>query len=222
MISHNRKFIYFEYPKAASSALKTAILPFIIHREDYKSYGSYIRERLKVYSKQFSVKDMWKCGVGDETWRRKKPSIHFIGDSTLPIYRDYFKFSFVRNPYDKIVSAYHTPWVHSVNESFRDFALSLKPGGKRYCVDLLNRELNHMVPWTRMFDARELDFIGRFENIENDIQYIFKNIRIPYCKLRVVNKSARKKNYRNYYDEETKHIVTELFKEDLEYFNYSF
>ena len=69
-----------------------------------------------------------------------------------------------------------------------------------------------------------MDFVGRFENRENDLQYISQKIgvnidsNIHQRKIQMRNK----KHYTEYYDDETRQIVAEKYAEDIEYFGYKF
>jgi len=65
-----------------------------------------------------------------------------------------------------------------------------------------------------------IDFVGRFENFENDWNKVCKQLGIKK-KLPHLNKSEHK-NYRIYYNEELIEKVEELYKEDIEFFNYNF
>jgi hypothetical protein len=64
--------------------------------------------------------------------------------------------------------------------------------------------------------------VARFEDIDNEWKIITDKIGIPYSKLNKLNSSSREKNYRDYYTIETKNMVSELYKKDIEKFNYEF
>jgi len=98
-----------------------------------------------------------------------------------------FKFSIVRNPWDKVVSQY--------------FMTKL---------DWLTDDTGEIM----------VDFIGRFENLEDSFQTVCKEIGVK-VKLPFVNKTEHKQ-YQCYYDDETKEIVRNSFKIDIERFNYKF
>ena len=62
-----------------------------------------------------------------------------------------------------------------------------------------------------------VDFIGRFENLNDD----FKKA----CGLELINQkiqSTKHNNYKEYYDTETKLLVEKCYKKDLELFKYEF
>ena len=66
-----------------------------------------------------------------------------------------------------------------------------------------------------------VDFIGKFENLETDFEYICKKIGVNGIKLPHKNKTQRK-NYRDYYNENTKTIIANWYKKDIDYFGYEF
>jgi hypothetical protein len=65
------------------------------------------------------------------------------------------------------------------------------------------------------------DFIGRFENLENDWKHICKVLKIKYIKLDVYKKQNYG-DYRKYYNEELIDIVHKRFYKDLDLFEYRF
>jgi hypothetical protein len=68
-----------------------------------------------------------------------------------------------------------------------------------------------------------LDFIGRFETLQKDYEKILELLKLPKVKLAIVNQNPQlQRDYRSYYNEETKNIISEHHKEDIEMFGYSF
>lgn len=133
------------------------------------------------------------------------------------IWNNYFKFAFVRNPYDRLVSWYHACWYH--HEWISDIAKYMRNYDS---LDLLIHDNKPHSQITRsQYDmTKGIDFIGRFENYEVDIQKICNKIGIP--KLNRKENSTKHKHYSVYYTLETRKIVTNWFKKDLEKFNYEF
>lgn len=69
--------------------------------------------------------------------------------------------------------------------------------------------------------VKSLDFIGRFENLENDYLKVCKFLEIAPKDLPHLKKGDRK-HYREYYNDKTKRLVTELYKDDIINFEYKF
>jgi chondroitin 4-sulfotransferase 11 len=143
----------------------------------------------------------------------------------LEIFDEYFKFSFVRNPWDFIISKYKDVWFTSEH-----------PGGP--IGELAGKSLKYFLEHYKTpshekgetfhdyFDPEQMDFVGRFENRENDLEYISEKIgftidsKIHQRKIQMRDKN--KKHYTEYYDDETREIIAEKYAKDIEYFGYKF
>ena len=150
---------------------------------------------------------------------------------------DAYKFAFVRNPFDRIISSYfHCLRRRWIKGGFKNFV-------KTPFEELAPEPCLHTQPLTAHLSAHEkskldsepfsfrgynedpqlgyLDFIGRFENLQEDFNTICDNSGIPRQKLPHKNK-GKHKHYTEYYDEEIKQLVAEKYKKDIEAFGYEF
>lgn len=119
----------------------------------------------------------------------------------------YFSFTFVRNPYSRVVSHYNfLTKLGYIDKPFKDFILDKEPTQFR----LLN--LNGKIP---------LSFVGKFENLEKDFNHIADKINIieRYPDLGYIYQS-KKVDYKKYYTEELKHLVDDIHDNDFKYFGY--
>lgn len=134
------------------------------------------------------------------------------------LYDQYFKFSFVRNPYDWLVSLYH--YIKG-SKAHRDYKLANELSFKDY----VNREINNKPYLQSDFLTDEngfliVDYIGHTENIQAAMNYIFNKLDIGKKNIGHENFSSRDKNYLKYYDKQLKKDVYFYFKKDFEIFGY--
>ena len=135
----------------------------------------------------------------------------------------YFKFAFVRNPFERIVSAVkyeNQYWLKNnpcVHFEFKKFVSSFNNKPNPTHLDNV-----HSAKYGSQYDfTKGCDFIGRYENLQNDFNIICDKIGIPHQQLPHQNKTKHK-HYTEYYDDETREIVAEKYAKDIEYFGYRF
>jgi len=141
-------------------------------------------------------------------------------------YLDYFKFAFVRNPFDRLVSCWrYTCFERSrKNLSFLEFLKIAIDDNIPYDRQRPWRCFirHHAIPMTHPFNCLYLaDFVGKFETLQEDFNIICAKIGIPQQQLPHKNKSKHN-HYTEYYDDETKQIVAKKYAKDIEMFGYKF
>lgn len=136
-----------------------------------------------------------------------------------------FKFAFVRNPYQWAVSR----WAFDCKDTVKGFNES---DGRRsfesWVEGFLYKKVCKEKATGKYFydkytdDAGRfiLDFVGRFEWLEDDFNYICNQIGVEET-LPHKNEIPRK-DYKEYYTDKSKARITQLCKEDLEIFGYTF
>jgi len=78
------------------------------------------------------------------------------------------------------------------------------------------------INWLADYDGKILmNYIGRFENLDQDFKNICKKINLPKIELKHQNKTTHK-HYCECYDEESIEIIKKKFEEDIKVFNYEF
>lgn len=140
-------------------------------------------------------------------------------------FNNYFKFVFVRNPWDRLVSIYHYvlenysffyPTDEKIRGDFRSFNAFITK-----CQPYLKRTKAQYNWLTNINENIGVDFIGRVENYEKDWKKVCEQLNIGDVCLPHLNKSSHEK-YWTYYDEHLEEIVADKFKEDIELFDYKF
>lgn len=192
MISHSKKFIFIRINKTASSS----IINVLKGKAGLKGEGHQDALQAKrKYKKNFDP---------------------------------YFKFCFVRNPWDRVASCFHYnagrnwdryPFSKTPEFNFwvkEWYAKGARKGFHRFshspCIDWISDKRGNITT----------DFIGRFENLNEDFKTLCDKIGIEDAKLPHLNKSSKHKHYSAYYNQESIDIIAEMHKKDIDYFNYSF
>ena len=158
---------------------------------------------------------------------------------------DYYFFMFVRNPWDRIVSVYRhsmrMPWRERRRfpklsfieylTALRDFYVDEIDDGRLSRFDKRHaRKQTIFVPNyeeryfnTKLKGEAKNVFIGRFERLNEDFEYITKWIGLGELELPHVDwGSGASVDYREWYDDNTMEMVGELYKSDIEHFGYEF
>ena len=170
-----------------------------------------------------------------------------FGLATQEEFDSYFKFAFTRNPWDRIVSEYkYRGYVRLY--PFKEYLFQHLPKpywGDNYCHIIPQYDFIYDATGNNL-----LDFVGKFENLESDFAYVCKQLSIADASLPHTNKSLsiftrrdnnlrtmlktfrdlisinRRRNtfshYTQYYDKETIDFVAQLYKNDIDKFNYDF
>ena len=156
---------------------------------------------------------------GHDDWTKRKY------DSEL--YKNYFKFAFVRNPWDYIFSAWNNkiniPSKPNTNPIIR-FAQNENFSFKEFVNKVYNFKKFSNGHWDVQCEKipyQDLNFTGKIENLQEDFNTICDKVGIPKQELPHKNKTEHK-HYTEYYDDETKEMVAKHFEKDIKLFNYKY
>ncbi len=179
------------------------------------------------------------------SWMEKKEFIGGASHQTLYGYASeginvekYFKWMFVRNPYDRLVSSFFyskrtigRPNVSMRNhfwmlETFEKYIQNLDElfDFKKQNLDLNKRDFVniHMVPqhyFACINGEIRLDFIGKLETINKDWEYVCQKLK-QNASIEKNNQSQRQGHWIDFYTPELFQIVNEKYSKDFELFNY--
>ena len=136
---------------------------------------------------------------------------------------EYFRFTFCRNPYSRVVSNYimFTKWVRPKRVLSEFISDPEELTFKEFCKFICIKDNHHWQTQSSYVEGREIDFVGRVENFREDFSIVCDKIGAPQQELLHKNKSWHK-HYTEYYDDETRQIVEEKYAKDIERFEYKF
>lgn len=150
-------------------------------------------------------------GNGHETLKEIKQR---IGESR---YNRAFKFTFVRNPLDRFVSNFFSKQGMSGRYPLNQLGMLhfLRQ------EDLTKVHFHFRPQHTFINPTNELDFIGRYENLERDWNEVCRRIKTIDTKLPWIRKNkTREREWQEYYTPESEKRVREYYKKDFELFGY--
>ena len=142
------------------------------------------------------------------------------------LYRPHFKFSFVRNPWDRLVSCWQNKIIDnrkahifgSTQESLDSFTGFVDHVAGQ---DLSSCNIHIRLQCVQM-DLNHLDFLGRFERFADDFRLVCGKLGLPGELERRLNASSRRPDYRTYYTPELAARVGALYRRDIDLFGYAF
>ncbi len=139
-----------------------------------------------------------------------------------------FKFAFVRNPWDRFVSAYEYLKRGGIPFYDRHKTIAIKKEYPKFKDFLMAKRVwkqwiffHPQLDFITIDGSIKTNFVGRFENFQNDFNFICDQIDHPRVKLPHVN-ATKHSHYTEYYDDQSIKIIESCFKEDIDTFKYRF
>ena len=154
---------------------------------------------------------------GTLMYYKTSPYINKIMNMDENKWNTYFIFTFIRNPYDRIVSGWN--YVNKYNISFENYInLNYKDNSYNYWHIFMSQS-RHIIGSNGKINAH---FIGKLENIEHDLTIILNRIGYPNKLHNPFKKNSKQHdNYKKYYiNNNVLNKVNFLMKEDFENFDY--
>ena len=206
IISRSRRFIFAAIPKTGTHSVRQALRAHLAPG-DMEQVGLFV-------DKRFPWPELAQLRHGHLSFAQVRP---YLGEAD---FAGYFKFAFVRNPFDRFVS--YCAFVTRETGAFQH-----DPRGVMNHVLFEARPLQHLLfqpQHTLLVDeaGRLLaDYVGRVERMQASFDEICARIGIASQRLEQVN-STRRGDYRDYYDDPLVAGVAALYRRDLDLFGYEF
>lgn len=215
-ISYTHQFIFFHVAKTGGISIREALQGYTQEPEQFK-----IKRPPKMRDgKPNPLYEMWEAFLLHAKARDAQKAL------PAEVYNNFYKFAFVRNPWDWQVSMYHFilretthvrhERVKSMNsfEEYLEWVIATKrpypKGATKLQKDVLTDKDGRLI----------VDFVGRFERLAQDFAHVCQVLNIE-ASLPHRNKTSHR-DYRSYYNESSKRLVEEHFQEDITLFAYSF
>lgn len=206
-VSYSHKFIFVHIYKTAGISVKHALKDYVPFSCDW---GVKAKDAETIRAFHNKCKDI--LSFHSDILRFK---------SIMPeeVFKTFFKFAFVRNPWDWLVSHYtyiknninHHHYIKVNKMSFREFIewrISLNVPRQ---IDFISNGDGSLA----------VDYVGKVETINKDFECILSILNIDNITLPHSNKSKRA-HYSKYYNDILAERVYDYFKKDIDYFDYKF
>lgn len=201
MLSFRHNFLFVHIPKTGGNSIQSVMAPY---SED-------------------KIVNLNPHQDGVERFEVRRDCFNFVKHSTLSeyskalnkeIFTRLFKFTVIRNPWDRMISYYFSPHRGEVawnREAFIKLLSEIKTDAHYLLIDQSKNFI-------------DLDFILHFENLEEDFGILKDKLGLSLPELPIRNRSVYKPNnsYRDFYDSETRQMVANKFILTIDYFGYQF
>jgi hypothetical protein len=227
VISEKFGCVFVHIPKTAGQSIENFFLAW---------HGLTWKERARLLIKRNGDP---ACGPEQLAHMTAQEYLDF-GYLTSDTFDSYFKFAFVRNPWERLVSEYKFMKEYHERHSFKEFVLRGLPRESAYLDSY--RHITPQCEFLYNSDGKLMvDFVGRFEHLQSDFDYVCKRLGIEDSLLPHVNSSRERhsklkkrlkrslsgrnaltKPYTWYYDTQLIDRVGEMYDADISAFGYRF
>ena len=205
IISGLHKFVFAAIPKTGTHSVRRALREHM-GPQDVEQVGLFVQRK-------FPIPDLAKIGHGHLTLEQVRPYLK------PDVWEAYFKFAFVRNPFDRFVS-----YCSFMTRDGQAFQRDPQAVMRHFLANPPNDHILFQPQHGFVTDAAGqllADYVGRVEQMQQSYDEACSRIGIPSAQLDKVNASERR-DYRDYYDDALIEGVAKLYARDLELFGYQF
>ena len=206
-INHDLKAIFIHIPKTAGTYIADVLHKnygfknYYLTRPDHKQFcGSYDN----------SIKSHENKIHGTLMYYKTSPHCNQIMGMTPEKWDTYYKFCFIRNPYDKIVSG----WNY-VNKNKYPFMFYLNKPFKKNAWDywhVLMPQVRHIINEKGKIGV---DFIGLNENLEDDFDKVLTHLSLKNIHRQGKKNVKKHEVFYKYYNQPILNKVNSLLNEDF-------
>lgn len=217
LISNTHRFIFFHIAKTGGISVRKALEPYYQEPEKFRIHRPPVTTSNGQPNPLYEVWESLLLHATAKDTQKELPD---------EVFNNYYKFAFVRNPWDWQVSMYHfilrekTHIRHELVRSMEGFEAFLewviatpKPypkGGLKHQHEAITDTEGNLL----------MDFVGRYETLNQDFQNVCQRLGIQ-TSLPHLNKTNHR-DYRSYYNDRTRNLVAEHFEADIALFAYRF
>lgn len=205
--SVSQAFLFVHVPKAAGTSVRVALEPWLERPPSGRLDKLLSRLHLKPWERRY----LYEHASAQEARRVLGPEA----------FARLYKFAFVRNPWERLVSQYRFLLSNPDHRRHRR-VLALGSFGAFARFELKRRRFFQLELLTDARGQLLMDFVGRYENLPSDFATVTQHLGLK-AKLPHLNRSsAAPGDWRSHYDQPTRVLVTAAYAREAEFFGYRF
>jgi len=206
-INHEKKAIFIHLPKNGGSYIAEIL-------SKYYGFKNYYLQRpdhaFFCRGKDHSVDKHENKIHGTLIYYKTSPYINKLMGMDNDKWNNYYIFTFIRNPYDRIVSGWN--YCNRYKIPFKNYLLLQNTVNSYDYWHVFMTQTRHLIDTN---GKMRVDYIGHMENMEGDLSNILNKLGLNIIHKPFIKNSKTHSKYDVYYDDETYSFVEEIMKEDF-------
>ena len=210
MISHDKKCIFIHIPKCGGTSVEDVLWPKEQGRTEEDLWMGFV-SRFKNKYQTGGLQHLLAWQVREEVGR--------------DVFRAYYKFAFVRNPWDRVVSQF--AYMQRRPDLMDYVGMTSNTEFKAYLELIRLKEHVQWMPQVQFLLDHDgsllVDRIGRLESFNEDCAQIFDALGLTLDQLPGHANRSKRQAFQYYYsDIEAVEVVADMFAEDISFLGYEF
>ena len=209
MLSIKNKFLFIHIPKTGGNSIQKSLV-------DYSEDEIVVKLPVQDGINRFAISSKYDV-------KKHSTLLEYKNKIDADLYSQIYKFSVIRNPWDRVVSLY----FHSYRTwNKKKFTQTIKDAHKMRDFIRLEKPAQGLAGYFKQgIDSspldQDIDFLIHFENIDEDFKTVCEKLNIPYRQLSTLNQSKRSE-YTNYYDNSSRKLVEKLYADEIDFGKYTY
>jgi len=221
MISKKDKFIFIHNFKTGGTSIESKLGHFDTLERDVQDHRSLREIELLTNRMHFFKTALYAIKIGKAKSAKNNFKKALSPELTKQEFNAYYKFTFVRNTWSRM----HSWYANTMKDELMKKSYQITDPNYSF-QQFLTEKIDHE-KFSQLYFLKDktgnvaMDFIGRFENLQDDFNKVCAHLKIkdPTLPKLLVRK---RRHYTDFYTPETKDLIYQLYKEEIDYFGFNY
>ena len=211
-INHNKKAIYIHIPKTGGSFIRDTLknyygfTPYYLKRPDHNQFCRIFDNSVDKHENKL---------FGTLLYYKTSAYLNRIMNMDENKWNNYFIFTFIRNPYDRLISGYS--YCNKFNISFNNFINNIPKFNCWIYWHSFMPQIRHIV---NEKGENKINYIGKYENLYEDFNEVLNKLGFKIVHKNMVKNKSKHDHYLKYYNDNNKLKINKILDDDLKNFDY--